>query len=333
MYQVRLYICCLILALGMDVPLAAQDVDCLHRTLPLNIIDSRRRLVRLSDPSELEGKLGGQPVKILAVKPDERPHRMVILLDTSGSMLGQSEGSKWRMARFVAMQIAHANWQDTSLALLVFSDRVTEQIDFSQGSSAVARRLSEIATDNSFTKTNVQGTTAMRDAILSALRLMDDPNFVNSIYLITDGGDNKSKNGFRSVRDALDTAGVRLFVTLLSPDDPGHSAPEEQAGPIEAADLAAATGGFVLGPLGAGAFGRVSYNLSKDQWRGVAIGLDGLYMAMTRNDLIEIELPQTLNKWSRWSLQFTHDLRKTHKDWLVVYPSELTPCSAPDRPH
>lgn len=60
---------------------------CLHRTRPLSIIDKERRLIRLSDPSELEGKVGGQPVKILSIKPGERPHRIVILLDTSGSMI------------------------------------------------------------------------------------------------------------------------------------------------------------------------------------------------------------------------------------------------------
>lgn len=275
--------------------------------------------------------VGGKPVKVLSIKPDERPHRIVILLDTSGSMisrLGQSEGSKWGIARLAASHIAHANLQNTSLALLVFSDRVNEQIDFSQGTPAVTKRLSEIATDTSFAKTRVRGTTAMRDAVLSALRLLDEPGFMNSIYVISDGGDNKSKSGFRSVRDALDAAGARLFVTLLAEDPCGQS-PEEQEGLIEAADLTAATGGFVLGPLGNAIPGRVNYNLSKDQLSGVAMGLDGLYLAMTRNDLVEIELPQSVNKWSKWSLQFPADVRKTHKDWLVIYPQSLAPCSAP----
>jgi len=77
----------------------------------------------------------------------------------------------------------------------------------------------------------------------------------------------------------------------------------------------------------------VSYNLTKAELRATAVGLNGLYMAMSRNDLLEIELPQSGNKWSKWSLEFSHEKKASHKDWLVMYPRELRPCNAAANSH
>jgi len=240
-------LCWLILGLVWCVPLAAQDASCLHRTLPLDIIDSKRRLIRLNDPSYLKGKFSGKPVKILSVKPDDRPHRIVILLDSSGSMLGELNARKWQMASFAAAHIAAANLPNTSLALLIFSEKINEQIDFSQGASAIARRLSEIEADANYAKKHIRGKTALLDTVSFALRMLADPGFADSIYVITDAGDNKSESRLRDIRDALVNRGVRLYVTLVTSSK--RLAPEEQTGPSEFADLAADTGGFVLGPL------------------------------------------------------------------------------------
>lgn len=318
----------LILGLVLSSPLPAQDVSCLQRTLSLNVIDSQRRLIRLSDPSYFAGKFRGKPVKILSVKPDERPHRIILLLDASGSMLGQPNGRKWQMARFAAAHLAKANLPNTSLALLIFSDRVNEQIDFSQGAPAIARRLSEIAADTDYAKRHVRGTTALLDTIRSALRLLADPGFSDSIYVITDGGDNRSRTRMQVVRNALVNRRVRFYFSLLASESPGLIPTEEQTGPGEFADLAGATGGFVLGPLGVTPLGRVRYDLTQNELRGIATGLDGLYMAMTRNDLVEIELPPSGDKWSKWLLELSPEKKALHKDWLVVYPRELAPCSA-----
>jgi len=229
------------------------------------------------------------------------------------------------MARYVAAHIARANLPNTSLALLVFSDKVNEQIDFSEGNSAVERRLLEIEADADFAKKQLRGKTALRDVVLSALRLLKDPGFVDSIYVITDGGDNESRSRLREVRDDLVSRGVRFYLTLLISNR--LLTPEEQSGPTDVGELVEATGGLVLGPLGGQPFGRVSYKLTKDELHGIAMRLDELYFVMTRNDLIDIELPQTVKKWSRWLLQISPQQKAMHKDWLVLYPGELAPCS------
>jgi hypothetical protein len=331
MYRACLSSIWLLLYLASAGPLAAQDAACLHRTLPFSVIDSHRHLVRIGDPVELEGKLRGKPVKILSIKPDNRPHRIVILLDTSGSMLGYLDGRKWQVARFVALHIARANLANTSLALVLFSDKVNEVIGFSPDPLAVAKRFSAIEAYPDFVKAHIRGRTALRDAVVFALRMLGDAGSDDAIYAITDGGDNASRSKLGNVRDGLDSRGVRFFVTLLGSDEPGFGPPEELSGPQDAAALAAASGGLVLGPLGMNRFGKASYDLTKDDFAAIAISLDDLYMTMTRNGLIEIELPQSLDKWSHWRLEFSRGDNAYHKDLLLVYPGDLAPCGA--NPH
>ena len=45
-----------------------------------------------------------------------------------------------------------------------------------------------------------------------------------------------------------------------------------------------------------------------------------MYSGMTRNELIEIELPEPVNDWKKWTLELSNDRKKAHKDWFVIYP-------------
>ena len=33
------------------------------------------------------------------------------------------------------------------------------------------------------------------------------------------------------------------------------------------------------------------------------------------------------HKWSKWSLSLSPEEKAGHKDWLLIYPRELAPCS------
>ena len=307
---------------------SAQNESCLHRTLPISIHDSQGRLLRGLVPSDLEAKLHGQPVKILSVSPDVRPHRIVVMLDAGSSMLGVSQTKKWVLATSIASSIAQTDLQSASLALLVFSDKVKEQITFSQEASAAASRLKEIAKDPSYAKKNVRGTTALGNAILSGQSLLGDPSFSDSLYLISDGLEKRSNARFRQLREGLLRNKVRLYAALLAPERGYKETVEEENVVREVSGLAVATGGLILLPIGNGPLGKANYELSPEQQHALEIKLDSLYLAMTRNDLIGIELPQAVDKWTSWSLELSPEERQTQKEWTIAYPQELAPCSA-----
>src|SRR5260370_6671141 len=124
-----------------SLPATAQDASCLHRTLPITVHDSHWLQFHGLTAEDFQAKLRGQRVKILSLHPDTRPHRIVVLLDTSGSMRGEESGKEWKLASSVAAHFSQANLKSTSPALFLFSDKVLEQIDFPQCTSAIANHL------------------------------------------------------------------------------------------------------------------------------------------------------------------------------------------------
>lgn len=318
--------------LGSARPAIGQDTACIHRSLPLNVFNGNAGLVRGLEPADFQGKMGGKVVKILSVKPDQRPHRIVVLLDTSGAVLGQPDAQEWEAANTIASHVARTPLQSTSLALLLFSDKVNEQIDFFQGAPAVAKRLSEIRGSVEYAKEHLHGKTAPRDAILEAMHLVGDAGFSDSVYVIGDGADNQSKAGSDAVRDALVRRGVRLFVSMLSFGSVSGMSDwdrrSEESDPIELSRLAVATGGLVFGRFGEGPFRKILYNLKAEEGQANGNLLASMYAAMTRNELIEIELPEPVNDWKKWSLELSSDRKNAHRGWFIVYPQELAPCSA-----
>jgi len=97
----------------------------------------------------LEARVHGKPVRIVSLEPDPRPHRLVLVLDISGSM-GSIEGERH-----------YGTWNcllpGISLMPIVkdFNDQVNDVIDFSQGNSAVGVKLNQVAEDQKYVKTDV----------------------------------------------------------------------------------------------------------------------------------------------------------------------------------
>jgi hypothetical protein len=255
-----------------------------------------------------------------------------MLLDESGSMASSLDGRAWEVAREIALHIALSNLENTSLALMIFSDKVHEQIGFAQGNTAVLARLKEIGADPSYIRKNLRGQTATYDAILSAVRLLDSPDSSNSIYLISDGDENKSQSKFGDVTNALGTRNVRLHLTLLASGAPKglRNQTSEQLESVAAiTNLSIDSGGWVVGPLGIRSANGSGYNLTSEQVKDLGPVLSRFYTMMTNNELMEIELPQAAQKWEKLSLEFSPDKKKLYKDFSLAYPRELAPCVAP----
>ena len=324
----RLFVGLLLFALFVVSPLpaTAQDASCLRRTLPITVHDSHWLQFHGLTPKDFQAKFRGQPVKILSVHPDTRPHRIVVLLDTSGSMRGEVSGKEWKLASSVAAHFGQANLKSTSLALFLFSDKVLEEIDFAQGNPVIANRLLNIWSDPTYVKKNVRGTTALFDTISSTLRSLGGSGYSDSVYVISDGGDNHSRSSFGNVRNALAAAGVRLHVTLLAPES--LISPQESMGAKDLTDLVMESGGLLVGPLGKTHTGYVSYDLPEDQRRALATQLSLMYLGMTNNDVIEIELPRPVDKLREWTLELSPATKKVYKDLWIAYPQQLTPCNA-----
>ena len=331
MLHMRSVLTFLMLGAGFLPASSAQDASCLRRTFSVTAVDAVRKPMEGLTPADFEARFHGQPVHILSVAPDNRPRRIVVLLDASASMRGLDH--EWQLARAMAAHIAREGLPNTQVAFILFSEKILEQIDFTQGKRAVAARLDQIGQQRDFAKTRVRGRTALLDLILAALRLLDTTTSADVIYAITDGEDNTSRSNKKNVERALLAGGVRFYASLFGPEvgGPGvriHYGPGVTS-PQDIAEMAAATGGGVLGPVGVTPSGYVNYRLTDEQKRAFSDALQRMYLAMLLNYRVEVEFPQPVKKWSDWTLRLSSEKRRQFKDAQVSFPSRLAPCAAP----
>lgn len=279
--------------------------------------------------TDLEAKLHGKPIKIVSLAPDPRPRRLVLILDTSGSM-GSIEGEPalWNLELSLAWHFFEANRERAGIAMLFFGDEVHDMIDFAQGNAAVGEKLRQVTEDSKYVKTQIKGRTALRDAIFQGIQLLDRPSSADAVYVMTDGGDNASRQSASELDRRLAVTSVRLFAVLLYPKlGDRRQAPEEVGGPQELAEIAQKSGGEIL--TGAQWYGKnVALSANAESRVKSEETLHRLYQAIVQNSLLEVELPFPISKNERWELRFSSAARRQWKSAKITYPVTLISCNA-----
>lgn len=234
MFRSDLILSLLVLVAFLQTPASSQETSCLHRTLSLTLEDSKGLPIEGLRTADLQSKFRPGPMKFLSIVPDDRPHRIVILVDASGTM-----ATKWQEVLAPASGLADRALPNTKMALLVFKDKIEEQVNFSQGQSAVSERLRQIRSMTNASGQVVGGRTALFDSLLAGLQLLETPTSADSLYLISDGADNASRAHFDDVVQRLSSSEVRLFVSLTVGHYENRSPnPGEERGPLDMTDLA-----------------------------------------------------------------------------------------------
>src|SRR3989442_10177903 len=229
-----------IVAAGLLLEALAQETPCLRRTVMASVTLAGQPVASVPT-SSFKGEFRGKPVRILSATSDLGPRRIVVLLDASASMAGETK-RKWDLVLRAATDVAAHAPPDSSVALLVFNDKVKQEVDFSAGPKAVLERIAQVREGRTPDRLPA-GRTPLRDAVLEGLKLLKPATPGDVIYVITDGGDNASKSSPVAVEEALVSAGIRLF-SFLVVDYSGHRiAPEEEAARHDFLQLVQATGG------------------------------------------------------------------------------------------
>ncbi len=68
----------------------AQQESCREQTVPVSVYDSKGLRVPDLTPADFEGSYLGKSIRVSSVSPEQGPHRVMLLLDTSGSMGARS---------------------------------------------------------------------------------------------------------------------------------------------------------------------------------------------------------------------------------------------------
>jgi len=123
--------------------LPAQEQDCKHRTFSLIALDEAGGTIIGFSPLDLRARLRNDDPQVISIHPDRRPRKIVVLVDISSSMSGESGGREAIMAWGLVSHVVLAQLPNTSLALLTFDDTVRDRVDFSPENRAIV--LSPVA--------------------------------------------------------------------------------------------------------------------------------------------------------------------------------------------
>jgi hypothetical protein len=313
--------------------LAGQDSGWTRRTVPVSVVDDQWLPVQGLSAANFRGKLRGHKVEILSVSVDTRPRHIVLLLDASGSMMGE----QWETAKSLAEDLIRFAPPSASIAQMGFSETVLETEGFDQDQSALLRHLADLV--KVCEQPRKTRRTALFDAVESARGALGVFEFGDVIFAVTDGDDNMSRTKPKRVEQDLVRAGVRLFsalvprVRLFSALLPGEGLgtrtqiPAYTEGVIRLLSMIEATGGDLLAfPYGA-ASEPYPYIKAKTKDEATRVAFHRLFEEVGEPYRLELKLPETLDKPTKWNLEVLDGKGKPNRQVEVHYPQQLMPCT------
>ncbi|HKW68527.1 MAG TPA: hypothetical protein VJP04_14630 [Terriglobales bacterium] len=264
-------------------------------------------MLRGIKPDQLSVKLHGKPAQITGFSLDVAPRRVILLLDTSGSM--REEGTDWKLVPKLGAYAADILPADASVAAATVNEN--PQIG-SFGDRAHARgRILAITRDS------IRGRTPLFDTIHQALLTVGPPLFGDVLYLITDGGDDVSKLNEQDVINELASRGTRVFVILAMSGRPRTE--EERNGPELMLRLAEQTGGYVFAVVR-------SFDGSAERTALLKLA-PFVESFITTSYRLQLSAPEATAKPMSLSIRYTGPKNELTKKSMWIYPHRVGPCT------
>lgn len=210
-----------------------QPNDCSQRSIPLTVVKSS---ASTWDWHSLALTIAGRPVPIDSMLATPLVPRALVLVDTSGSMSPGYGSTRWGIGLRAAAFAVDATPLDSSVSLGTFNEQ--DKFGKFESRQEVGDELTELLQQKPSHRT------AMFAALLDAARRLQPSQFGDAIFLVTDGGDNRSGDLQKKAQQELIAHGVRVFVFLVFDRD--YKTREEREGPELLTELAHATGGAVF---------------------------------------------------------------------------------------
>jgi len=303
--------------------LPAQTPSPSTRSFFVNVLDRNGNAVRDLAKDSFRVKLNGHLTPVLGADYGLAPRRIVVLLDTSGSMAGEKGNKKWQIAREAVANVSTITPTDVALAMVTFSDQVNTTFGFEQGRFVIAEWLKQGPSQ----REKLKGHTALFDATLEALKLLQPAQPGDAIYAITDGGDNHSHASASDTKRLLLTSGTRFFAFLFAEPVPTG---EERLGVDSVMDIAGDSGGFVFGtsahPLNLGASysgADVTYDYDAGTREKIKLYTQALNIQVNGFYTVAIAAPVQPGKAGRVSLEIVDGAGKPRKDVSYTFQKLL----------
>lgn len=265
------------------LPCFAAESDCSPPTVLLNAFDKNLQLERDFRAEDLKVEVNGKQASILSVSFDTRPRRIVLMVDSSGSAEASLQQGAWGLAIPAAAYAAYVVPASASSELVTFSDKL-----------------------------HPHGPTSLFDSVHQVLAEFKELHSGDAIYIVTDGGDNKSRISRKKVMEELISRRIRAFVFLVQQRPPLTE--EERSGASDMDGFAESTDGAVVRITSDDAAGREELDSLAPQ---IIAQVQGVYR-------LELGISE-VKKICRVKVQVV-DCDRKHNNRSLVYSQQITPC-------
>lgn len=189
--------------------LHAQTGSHTTQVLTLAVRDRRGQFVKDIQPNQIVIK--GQAASVQQLELDNAPRRILLLLDTSGSM-GNHKSLSWSNAAQFAIQFTLQRKGDDLIGLDTFAEKDQTLVPLTMDSQLVIKRI------KAFTSSGT-GRTMMGLALSEILARRENAlKFGDTIILVADGErSDADKTNFTQLRDDLTRAGIRVCLVRVPP--------------------------------------------------------------------------------------------------------------------
>lgn len=327
MCTMRRVITAFLLCLVISASARGQADPCRQRSVPISVIDEQGKPLHGLAATDFSAKFKGKQVRILSAQEDSHPPRVVVVLDSSGSMTLPE--FKWRLALRLASEVLTNSPAHFHSGLIVFNDQIRVALPVQVNPQPARDALQALPLTYQKSDKTVGGRTALLDALMAAARMFDPPQFGDSIYVITDGSDNHSDATTDDVRAALARRGIRLFAEWFGTEVRERMAAEE----VDARgllDVVNDSGGLSLtvplSPLLWEESSAKNHKISENVKQFMAARGE-LFSLIQSPYRLEIELPEPVQKLQKWNLTLLH--ANDQHTWLrLLYPKRLDACTS-----
>ena len=301
----------------------AQQPACLERTIPVSVTTNEGSPAPELTPATLEATYEKESVIVKSVEPAKAPPRVVLLVDTSGSMRKRT-GAAVDVAEGVLSSLP----SNIDVGLAFFSEGTVPVAPPTSDRKTVVVQLEALRRNPG----SDRGRTALWSALIDSVGIFRHLRPGDAVYLISDAGENQSMANRKAVQTAFGKAGIRLF-TFIFITGMRTASLEELNGPRDVRSIVESTGGIGVAtaePAGSGPFPALE--------RVVLLGKDGKPTQLgesvshqldqlIRFYWVEIALPEMLKRPRDWKIRFVSSVAPLQHNPKLTYPTRLWPCS------
>ena len=284
---------------------SAAASDCSAPAVLLNAFDRNLKLERDLRAEDMKVNVDNKHAPILSLSFDTHPRRIVLMFDSSRSMEASPQQSGWGLAIPAAAYAAYVVPESASAQLVTFSDTLRHESSDFENKQVVQGKVFDLA------KRQPKGLTSLFDSVNQVLTEFKELRFGDAIYIVTDGGDNKSRISRKKVTEKLSSHGIRIFIFLVQPPPQTE---EEKRGTSDMYAFAETTGGAVVSIASSDPAALKQLDNLAPQIIAQVAGVYRLEMGISE-----------VKKTSRVKVEFVDRDRK-NRTRNIVYSQEIIPC-------